>query len=163
MTQIEELKSGVLYPFATWPNSAVPTAAAGVYSIWNNNGTLIYVGMSGRGMSNEHLVESQAMGRKRGLYTRLNSHASGARSGDQFCVYIADRLVLPTLTQEEIKAISERSIAFDHLVREYIHANLSYRFVLTHDGEEAINLEREARSGSLGSLPFLNPLLNRSI
>ena len=67
------------------------------------------------------------------------------------------------VTQEEIKAISERTIAFDHLVREYIHANLSYRFVLTHDGEEAINLEREARSGSLGSLPFLNPLLNRSI
>ena len=119
--------------------------------------------MSGRGMSNEHLAESQSVGRKRGLYTRLNSHASGARSGDQFCVYIADRLVLPTLTQEQIKAISERTIAFDHLVRDYIHANLSYRFVLTHDGEEAINLEREARSGSLGSLPFLNPLLNRSI
>ncbi len=163
MTQIEALKSGDLYPFATWPHSSVPTAAAGVYSIWNNNGTLIYVGMSGRGMSNEHLTESQSVGRKRGLYTRLNSHASGARSGDQFCVYIADRLVLPTLTQEQIKSISERTIAFDHLVRDYIHANLSYRFVLTHDGEGAIDLEREARCGSLGSLPFLNPLLNRSI
>ena len=158
MTQIEVLKSGDLHPFATWPHSAVPTAAAGVYSIWNNNGTLIYVGMSGRGMSNDHLVESQSVGRKRGLYTRLNSHASGARSGDQFCVYVADRLVLSTLTQEQIKAISERRIAFDHLVRDYIHQNLSYRFVLTHDGDEATDLEREARSGALGSLPFLNPL-----
>ena len=163
MTKIDELKSGVLHPFATWPHSVIPTATAGVYSIWNNDGTLVYVGMSGRGMSNEHLVESQSVGRKRGLYTRLNSHASGARSGDQFCVYVADRLVLPTLTREQIKAISERAIAFDHLVRDYIHANLSYRFAITHDGEEAINLEREARSGALGCSPFLNPLTNRSI
>ena len=163
MTQIDELSSGVLHPFSTWPHSAVPSAAAGVYSIWNNNGTLIYVGMSGRGLTNEHIIESQSEGRKRGLYTRLNMHASGARSGDQFCVYIADRFVLPTLTVQQIKSISERATAFDHLIRDYIHSNLSYRFAITHDGKEAIDLEREARSGALGSLPFLNPITNRSI
>ncbi len=158
MSPTEELTSGNLYSFSTWPNALVPNSAAGVYSIWNKSGELIYVGMSGRGMSNELLSESQEQGRKRGLFTRLNSHASGARSGDQFCVYVADRLVLSTLTQEQIKAISERRIAFDHLVRDYIHKNLSYRFVLTHDGDEATHLERETRSGALGSLPFLNPL-----
>ena len=158
MNQIHELKSGNAYPFATWPHAEIPKATAGVYSIWDNVGMLVYVGMSGRGMSNEHLKASQSEGRKRGLYTRLHSHASGARSGDQFCVYIADRFVLPRLTQDQIKAISERTIAFDHLVRAYIHANLSYRFAVTHDGQEAIDLERAARSGSLGSLPFLNPL-----
>ena len=158
MNQLDELAKGAIYPFATWPHAALPIASAGVYSIWNNDGTLVYVGMSGRGMSNEHLVESQSVGRKRGLYTRLNSHASGARSGDQFCVYIADRFVLPALTPDQIKSISERTLVFDHLVREFIHANLSYRFTVTHDGEEAINLEREARSGSLGTLPFLNPI-----
>jgi hypothetical protein len=163
MNPIDELVVGVLYPFVSWPNSAVPISSAGVYSIWDSEGALIYVGMSGRGMSNEHLVESQSIGRKRGLYTRLSSHASGARSGDQFCVYVADRLVLPTLTREQIKGISEKAIAFDHLVRDYIHTYLSFRFAITHDGEEASILEREARSGALGSLPFLNPLVHRSI
>jgi hypothetical protein len=94
---------------------------------------------------------------------KLEQSCTGARSGDQLCVYIADRLVLPTLAKEQIKAISERTNAYDYLVRVFNHANLSYRFVLTHDGEKAINLEREARSGSLGPLPFLNLLLNRSI
>jgi hypothetical protein len=41
-----------------------------------------------------------------GIYTRLLSHASGRRSGDQFCVYVADRLVLPTLSPENIAAIA---------------------------------------------------------
>ena len=161
MNQLDELAKGAIYPFSTWPHAALPIASAGVYSIWNKDGTLVYVGMSGRGMSNEHLVESQLVGRKRGLYTRLNSHASGARSGDQFCVYIADRFVLPALTPDQIKSISERALAFDHLVRDYIHTNLSYRFTVTHDGEEAINLEREARSGSPGTMPFLNPIVAR--
>ena len=162
MNQIDELKSGALYSFAGWPHAAVPISSAGVYSIWNNEGTLVYVGMSGRGMSNEQLSKSASEGRKRGLYTRLHSHASGARSGDQFCVYIADRLVLPTLTEDQINAISQRMISFDHLVRDYIRANLSFRFAITHDGEAASSLEREARSGALGSLPFLNPLIIKS-
>ena len=155
---LEKLASGPLFSFASWKDAAVPIATAGVYSIWDSAGTLIYVGMSGRGMSNEHLTASQSEGRKRGLYTRLHSHASGARSGDQFCVYIADRFVLPTLTEDQVKAISERTISYDHLVRSHIRAHLSYRFAVTHDGPEATSLEREARSGALGSLPFLNPL-----
>ena len=162
MNELDELKSGALYPFSGWPHSAVPMSSAGVYSIWNSEGTLVYVGMSGRGMSNEQLGKSESEGRKRGLYTRLHSHASGARSGDQFCVYIADRLVLPWLSQDQINAISERTISFDHLVRDYIRANLSFRFAVTHDGEAAISLERGARSGALGSLPFLNPLIIKS-
>ena len=60
MNQLDELTSGVLYPFATWPHTAMPMSAAGVYSIWDSTGILIYVGMSGRGMSNEHLTASQS-------------------------------------------------------------------------------------------------------
>jgi hypothetical protein len=41
-----------------------------------------------------------------GIYTRLQSHASGRRSGDQFSVYVADRLVLPTLSHDDINAIA---------------------------------------------------------
>ena len=53
-------------------------------------------------------VMSRDLGRNSplGLYTRLASHASGRRSGDQFCVYVADRLVRQTLSQADIAAIS---------------------------------------------------------
>lgn len=68
----------------------------------------------------------------------------------------------PSLTEDQINAISQRTISFDNLVRDYIRANLSFRFAVTHDGEAAISLEREARSGALGSLPFLNPLIFKS-
>jgi hypothetical protein len=37
---------------------------------------------------------------------RLASHASGRRSGDQFCVYVADRLVMPELTSDGLEAIA---------------------------------------------------------
>jgi hypothetical protein len=153
---ISNLVSGPLYSFAFWKDAGIPIATAGVYSIWDSVGTLIYVGMSGRGMSNEHLVASQLKGHKRGLYTRLDSHASGVRSGDQFCVYVADRFVLPALTPEEIVGISKRELIFDHLVKKYIHTHLHFRYTTTHDGKEAEKLEIEARFGALGSLPFLN-------
>jgi len=159
---IEKLTSGLLLPFATWPHSEVPHAGAGVYSIWNLDGALIYVGMSGRGMTSSQILESQNAGTKRGLWTRLNSHASGARSGDQFCVYVADRLVLKNLNTEHVEAISNRTTNFDHLIRKYIHENLSFRFAVTLDGKAAGELETECRLGSLGAIPYLNPVMKKS-
>jgi site-specific DNA recombinase len=93
-----ELSRGTAYSFADWPNPSVPTFGAGVYTIWHKDGRFIYVGMSGRGMTGETIRRNTPQG----LYTRLQSHASGRRSGDQFCVYVADRLVLATLAQEDI-------------------------------------------------------------
>jgi hypothetical protein len=61
------------------------------------DGRFIYVGMSGRSITKA----TQAPNRPYGLYTRLDSHAGGRRSGDQFCVYVAGRLVLPTLTADD--------------------------------------------------------------
>jgi len=66
----------------------------------------------------------------RGLRDRLRSHASGRRSGDQFCIYVADRLVLSVLTSEERTAIGSGVRSFDALVRAYIHEHLAYRFVV---------------------------------
>ena len=157
-SHLEKLVSGPLFSFAAWKDAAVPIAVAGVYSIWDTAGTLIYVGMSGLRRTNQQLIEATAQGRKCALYERLSKHASGARSGDQFCVYIADRFVLPTLTPDQIVAISKRDIAFDHHIKKYIHTHLHFRYTTTHDGSEAQNLEIDARSGALGSLPFLNPL-----
>ena len=48
-----DLSSGPAYLFADWPNTAVSTFGAGVYTIWHKDGRFIYVGMSGRGMTAE--------------------------------------------------------------------------------------------------------------
>src|SRR5215831_16490768 len=98
-----DLSQGVAYSFGSWPNSAVPTFGAGVYTIWHQDGRFIYVGMSGRSISENTIPRNTP----HGIYTRLASHASGRRSGDQFCVYLADRLVLPLLMPTDIAAIAE--------------------------------------------------------
>ena len=115
------LSRGEAYSFSSWPNPSVPTFGAGVYTIWHNDGRFIYVGMSGRGMTTETIRRNTPQG----IYTRLQSHASGRRSGDQFCVYVADRLVLPALSQDDITAIASGRHQMDAFVRRYIHENLS--------------------------------------
>jgi hypothetical protein len=123
------LGSGALYSFRDWPNPAVPKHGAGVYTIWNQDRQFIYVGMSGRAITKDTTVRNTPYG----IYTRLRSHASGRRSGDQFCVYVADRLVLPTLSQPEIASIASGEHQMDAFVRRFIHEHLSYRFVVVPD------------------------------
>jgi hypothetical protein len=53
----------------------------------------VYVGVAGRNP------------RGAGLASRLRSHASGRRSGDQFCGYVADQYVLPELTPERARLL----------------------------------------------------------
>ena len=154
--RIKELKEGPEHAFANWPVAAVPAVAAGVYTIWDND-RLIYVGMSGRGATERILDEKRREGASFGLFTRLASHASGRRSGDQFCVYVADYLVLPELTAEQVTAISSRELLFDNLIREYVHDHLTFRFMETRSGEEALRIEAEIKSGILGQKPSLNP------
>src|SRR5262252_5668774 len=100
--QVAELGRGVAHSFADWPNPSVPSFGAGVYTIWHKDDRFIYVGMSGRGIA----ADTVRRNTPHGIYTRLQSHASGRRSGDQFCVYVADRLVLSTLTQQDIADIA---------------------------------------------------------
>ena len=88
MTPAQALSAGTLYWFRDWPNEAVPRFGAGVYTIWHKDGRFIYVGMSGRSITSD----SKPGKSPHGLYIRLK--ATGGRSGDQFCVYVADRLVL---------------------------------------------------------------------
>jgi hypothetical protein len=92
---VQELEAGPLHRFQDWPNDQVPKRAAGVYTVWDPD-RLLYVGMSGRAMTAADL-EVSPNGRvvAKGLWTRLNAHAVGRRSGDQFCVYVCDRFVVP--------------------------------------------------------------------
>ena len=151
---ITELIHGAAYSFASWPNPAVPRFGAGVYTIWHNDGRFIYVGMSGRGIT----AETNRRNTPQGIYTRLQSHASGRRSGDQFCVYVADRLVLSTLSQEDIAAIASGRHQMDAVVRRYIHENLSYRLAMLSDGAAAYAVEAAIKSGGWDhGRPLLNP------
>jgi hypothetical protein len=151
---ITELTHCAACSFASWPNSAVPTFGAGVYTIWHNDGRFIYVGMTGRGIT----AETNRRNTPQGIYTRLQSHASGRRSSDQFCVYVADRLVLPILSQEDITAIASGRHQMDAFVRRYIHENLFYRFVMMPDGAAAYALEAAIKSGAWEhGRPLLNP------
>jgi hypothetical protein len=149
-----DLSSGPAHLFADWPDIAVPTFGAGVYTIWHKDGRFIYVGMSGRGMTTETIRRNTPQG----IYTRLQSHASGRRSGDQFCVYVADRLVLPALSQDDIAAIASGRHQMDAFVRRYIHENLLYRFVMLLDGAMAYAIEAAIKGGEWEhGRPFLNP------
>ena len=81
------------YRFSEWPNTEIPLITAGLYVIWDEK-QLIYCGMSGREIEKYKYSNSK---KKYELINRLNSHASGRLSGDQFCVYVANRIVIPSI------------------------------------------------------------------
>ena len=155
---MQELETGPLHRFGDWPNEQVPRRAAGVYTVWEGD-RLLYVGMSGRAMTAEDLEMSDG-GRivAKGLWTRLNAHASGRRSGDQFCVYVGDRFVVPALTRSQQQQLAAGTLSLDSLIRAFVRERLAYRFGVTADGSEAASLERAVRRGALSAgTPYLNP------
>jgi hypothetical protein len=111
--------------------------------------------MSGRNI----MADTAPRNKPHGIYTRLHSHFSGRRSGDQFCVYVADRLVLENLTAEDIGSISSGRHQMDARVRKYIHCYLGYRFVILPGGKAAFDIERLIKCGEWGhGKPLLNPV-----
>lgn len=140
--------------FSDWSNASIPSVSAGVYAIWNKD-TLLYCGMSGR-----EIEKAIALGKsKYGMVTRLNSHASGRLSGDQFCVYVANRLVIPFLTQSDLMDFSTGKLTLDKLTKKYVRDNLDYQYLLVQSSAEARLMEDKARRGEVfGVKPLLNPL-----
>ena len=155
---VEVLQDGTALKFADWPDGGVPRRTAGVYTIWRQQ-NLLYAGMSSRGARVEHFTANNN-GKAIGLWTRLNSHASGRRSGDQFNVYICDRFIVPALTRDQQQAIASGQLLLDHLTRDFIRQNLTYRYLVCQDGTEALEIERSVRAGQLpAGRPYLNPLV----
>lgn len=140
------------FRFSDWRKARVPPIAAGNYAIWQGT-RLLYCGMSGR-----QFDPKKAGGRlKYGLYTRLESHASGRLSGDQFCVYVASRLVVPTLTPAHLGRFDSGELTLDMLTKDYIHAHLEFQFVCVPTAEEAHALEARCLSGEVfGIKPDFN-------
>jgi len=142
------------YRFADWPNQAIPLVAAGTYAIWDKD-LLVYCGMSGRRI--EKAIEEGK--KKYGLITRLNSHASGRLSGDQFCVYVANRLVIPTLSKDDLPKFRDGELRLDTLTKKYIRDRLDYQYLVTDSSRAAYETESLARCGeTFGVKPLLNPL-----
>ena len=159
---LDRLAEAEVFQFADWPNKHVPLVCAGVYAIWDNDGTrFLYVGMSGRGKTSEDILKRRAgsNGKRFGLSHRLSAHASGRRSGDQFCVYVCDRLVIPKLTTAQLRRVADGQLKLDDETKKYIRNRLSYRFVETKSGDEALRCESKIKNGELDTfgLPFLNP------
>ncbi|WP_159837066.1 hypothetical protein [Burkholderia sp. 8Y] len=153
---IESLDTGAFSPryrFSDWPNTSIPAVGAGVYVIWHND-AFIYAGMSGR-----EIEKAKVAGRARyGLVTRLESHASGRLSGDQFCVYVANRLVLPSLGLDELRKFASGENTLDRLTKAYIRRNFDYQFAVVSSSREAYEFEMKVRSGLIfGIKPLLNP------
>jgi hypothetical protein len=141
------------FRFSAWPNSAVPSVTAGNYVVWDGN-RLIYCGMSGR----QFTPDKAQLKAKCGLHTRLASHASGRLSGDQFCVYVANRLVLPTLDAACLPKFESGELTLDALTRTYIRDRLEYQFVCVPSSREAFALEAQCRRGDVfGTKPYFNP------
>jgi len=111
--------------------------------------------MSGREIDSK----GKAAPKKYGLVTRLNSHASGRLSGDQFSVYVANRFVIPSLKAEELPLFASGSLTLDSRTRTFIRDHLEYAYALVETSAAAYDLERAARRGDVfGPQPYLNPL-----
>jgi hypothetical protein len=155
---MQELENGVLHRFQDWPNELVPKRATGVYTVWEGE-RLLYVGMSGRAMTAQVQQAGDDSQVRKGLWTRLNAHASGHRSGDQFCIYICDRFVVPELTPSQQQQLAAGTLSLDRPTRAFIRERLAYRFITTADGIDARKLEEAVRRGALSAgKPHLNPL-----
>lgn len=154
---IQQLEAGTLHRFGDAFSEHLPTVAAGVYTVWRGT-EFIYVGMAGHSLTREAIAKLQGDEAK-GLRDRLASHASGRRSGDQFCIYICDRFIIPELTPSELQELAAGARWLDSRTCNFIRSHLQYRIVVTGDGAEARALEDRIRDEGLpqAGRPLLNP------
>jgi hypothetical protein len=149
---VSALLDGPAHSFAEPIAAEVPTQGAGIYTIWDENGNLVYVGVAGRDPPS-----------KTGPAGRLRSHASGRRSGDQFCIDVADHYVLPELTTDQITAIANFELSLDMLVREKIRRSFSFRVAEAPNYQTAQATENWIKSGAAPcGAPRLNPVRTRA-
>ena len=146
---VSSLFEGVdsLISFSEDPRKHIPTKGSVIYTVWDREGNFIYVGISGLQKSIE----------KRNPQSRMISHASGRRSGDQFCVYIHDYFVIPELVKNG--SFEPAKGVLDKLTKNYIQGHLNYRFLsFESDDSDVIvrSLEKRIQAGDCGKKPYLN-------
>ena len=109
-----------------------------------------YIGMSWR----DHREDPRA----KGVHSRLASHASGRRSGDQFNVYICDHFVIPDLAHDQLQDLRDGKRILDQLTKGYIRTHLEFSVWIAPGGQTARDVEHELRA--IGLPEFGRPLLN---
>ena len=133
-SQVHELETGVTRSFADWPIAQMQgDGAPGVYTVWNGT-QFLYVGMSWKEGS-------------KGLFGRLNSHASGRRSGDQFCIYACDLFIVPTLSKSQQLAVA-RAAPQPRQAHEGVHQGSVVISRDTHEHGSRGARDRAVRSGA---------------
>ena len=140
----QELFAGASWSFEVWQNAEIPPIGSIVYTIWSAQGEFLYVGIAGSETSCPQ--------------GRINSHASGVRSGDRFCMYVFDSLVTDHTIDPALRPI-DRTRQLDHRTRDYIRAHLAFRWHAADSRDEAAALELAIRAGAWqGSRPIINPV-----
>lgn len=145
---LRALLTGAISWFEDWPDHSVPRSGCAVYTVWDREERFLYAGMSGRSAT-------VAAGSK-GPFGRLNSHASGRRSGDQFCIYVCDRLVLPSL-HNRVQDIASGAVSLDAETRLFIRQRLGFRLSSAGSPATAFALENLLCTGATNAgCPMLN-------
>ena len=135
------------FSFKDNPRHIIPDKGSILYSVWDGEEQFIYIGISG-------LQKSLS---RRNPISRMQSHASGRRSGDQFCIYVHDYFVVPQLDLQQYDFVRG---GLDRLTKQYIQEELFYRFVVIQN-EESIQLVRKIENElKTGFKDFGKPLLN---
>lgn len=133
--------------FADDPRKYIPVSGSIIYSVWNPKAEFVYIGIAGL---------QKNLGRRNPV-SRMVSHASGRRSGDQFCIYVHDHYVVPELVK--CGDYSPKNGHLDVITHDYIRKNLSYRFLnfQANDSDAVVrSLEKQIKAGVLGFKPLLN-------
>lgn len=137
-----------LLPFSLDSVSKIPEYGSILYAIFLDEKEFIYIGIGGI---------AGKTSRSRDPRSRIREHTSGRRSGDQFCIYIQDFYVIPTLLNKEYRPQKGH---LDRLVKEFIQSRLSFRFVVFQSEDSNLivrKLEREIQEGlHLNMKPSIN-------
>jgi hypothetical protein len=150
MTDISSLFDIAIEPkrFTNASVAEIPPFGSIIYTVFLDATEFIYVGIGGLAGKSVH---------ERNPRSRLRQHTSGLRSGDQFCIYIQDFYVIPTLIGTDYAPVKGY---LDKLTKQFIQTRLSYRYVVvqTDDSDKVVRrLEREVQAGAMG---YLKPTLN---
>ena len=134
--------------FTSSSAAEIPAFGSIIYTVFLDDTEFIYVGIGGLAGKSVH---------ERNPRSRLKQHTSGLRSGDQFCIYIQDFYVIPTLIGADYVPVKGY---LDKLTKQFIQTRLSYRYVVvqTDDSDKVVRrLERDIQAGVKG---YPKPTLN---
>ena len=141
-----------LRPFTTSNINHIPEYGSILYTVFLDQKEFIYVGIGG--LSGKSVKE-------RNPRSRIIQHSQGRRSGDQFCIYIQDFYVIPSIIN---KKYEPKKGYLDTLTKEFIQSRLTYRYLVvqTDDSDKVVRrLERELQSNQHGhGVPKLNGVKN---